>query len=207
MTSRVPRPERRARLRRPARGPPRWAAGSRTTPWSVPPLPTSNCGLTSATIGAAGGPARRVEAIGAEDEPERDERDVDHGEVDRLAEGLGGQRAGRSSGRGRRPAGRGATRSASWPRPTSTAWTRAAPRWSRTSVKPPVEAPASRQTRPGRVDLERVEGGRELVAAAARRTDRGSTTAIARPASTRSPALRSSAPASPSPRDADPAER
>src|SRR2546430_150554 len=45
---------------------------------------------------------------------------------------------------------RGSLRSlaSSWPTPTSTAYTRAAPRWSRQSVKPPVEAPTSRQTRP-----------------------------------------------------------
>src|SRR5439155_1374592 len=45
---------------------------------------------------------------------------------------------------------RGSLRSltSSWPVPTSTAYTRAAPRCSRQSVKPPVEAPTSRQTRP-----------------------------------------------------------
>ena len=60
-----------------------------------------------------------------------------------------------------------AMRSASWPRPTSTAWTRAAPRWSRTSVKPPVDAPDVEADEPGRIDPERVERRRELVAAAA----------------------------------------
>ena len=40
------------------------------------------------------------------------------------------------------------SRSWSWPRPTSSAITRAAPRWSRTSVKPPVEAPTSSASRP-----------------------------------------------------------
>ena len=39
-------------------------------------------------------------------------------------------------------------RGCSWPCPTSSAITRAAPRWSRTSVNPPVEAPRSRQSRP-----------------------------------------------------------
>src|SRR6478609_7027477 len=45
---------------------------------------------------------------------------------------------------------RGSPRSAqaSWPYPTSTATTSAAPRRSSTSVKPPVDAPASRQRRP-----------------------------------------------------------
>ncbi len=37
---------------------------------------------------------------------------------------------------------------ASWPYPTSTAMTCAAPARSRTSVKPPVDAPASRHLRP-----------------------------------------------------------
>jgi hypothetical protein len=40
------------------------------------------------------------------------------------------------------------SRSCSWPRPTSTATTVEAPAWSKASVKPPVEAPASRQRRP-----------------------------------------------------------
>ena len=101
----------------------------------------------------------------AQDERERDERHVDDGQVDRLAERLGGQRP------GVRPIVDDDARvpgepSASWPRPTSTAWTRAAPRWSRTSVKPPVEAPR-RGRQPRRVDPERVERGRELVTAAA----------------------------------------
>ncbi len=34
-------------------------------------------------------------------------------------------------------------------------------------MKPPVDAPTSRAASPGRIDLERVERGRELVAAAA----------------------------------------
>src|SRR5262249_9783823 len=39
-------------------------------------------------------------------------------------------------------------RQSNWPRPTSMATTRAAPRCSRQSVNPPVEAPMSRQTLP-----------------------------------------------------------
>ncbi len=47
-----------------------------------------------------------------------------------------------------RTRGSAARRGSSWPRPTSTATTWRAPRLSRTSVKPPVEAPTSRHTRP-----------------------------------------------------------
>ena len=57
--------------------------------------------------------------------------------------------------------------SASWPRPTSTAYTRRAPRWSRTSVKPPVDAPDVEAAPARRVDAERIERRRELVAAPA----------------------------------------
>ncbi len=63
---------------------------------------------------------------------------------------------------------RGSSRSdhASWPRPTSTATTCAAPAWSRQSVNPPVEAPASRARRPRTVDREALERGGELLAPA-----------------------------------------
>ena len=49
----------------------RWMAGSRTTPWSVRPLPASNWGLTRATMSAAGGERRGDRP---EDLVERDER-------------------------------------------------------------------------------------------------------------------------------------
>ena len=63
---------------------------------------------------------------------------------------------------------RGSLRSdhASWPRPTSIATTCAAPRWSRQSVNPPVDAPTSTARAPVDVDAERVERARELGAAA-----------------------------------------
>ena len=61
----------------------RWTAGSRTTPWSVRPRPASNWGLTRATI-ARPGAGRSVARDRPEHEPERDERDVDDRQVDRL---------------------------------------------------------------------------------------------------------------------------
>ena len=57
-------------------------------------------------------------------------------------------------------------RQSSSPYATSSAITWAAPRWSRQSVKPPVEAPTSSAMRPSTGTLERVEGVRELHAAA-----------------------------------------
>ena len=63
---------------------------------------------------------------------------------------------------------RGSWRSfqASWPRPTSTAWTRAAPCASSTSVKPPVEAPISSADRAADPNCEMVERGSQLEPAA-----------------------------------------
>ena len=55
----------------------------------------------------------------------------------------------------------------SWPWPTSTATTEAAPAWSRQSVKPPVEAPASRARRPVGSMSKRSRAARELLAAPA----------------------------------------
>ena len=62
--------------------------------------------------------------------------------------------------------GSAASRGSNWPWPTSTATTERAPRVSSTSVKPPVEAPTSRQARPRGIELEGVERGGELEAAA-----------------------------------------
>ena len=91
--------------------------------------------------------------------------DVDDGQVDRL----GAARPGRASGRcplvATRPAGRAAGDRRAGPARRRRRSTRRAPRWSRTSVKPPVDAPTSRQVQPGRVDRERVERRRQLVAA------------------------------------------
>ena len=56
---------------------------------------------------------------------------------------------------------RGSWRSRQWirPRPTSIAYTFAAPRRSRTSVNPPVEAPMSAQTRPAGSTSKRSSAG------------------------------------------------
>ena len=59
------------------------------------------------------------------------------------------------------------SRQSSWPRPTSSAMTLAAPRCSSTSVKPPVDAPTSSARRPDGSMREDVERVRELDAAAA----------------------------------------
>ena len=66
----------------------RWIAGSRTTPLSVLPLPASNWGLTSATIWPPAGERRRDRA---EDLGQRDEGDVDRDERDRLGKAVGRQ--------------------------------------------------------------------------------------------------------------------
>ena len=66
-----------------------------------------------------------------------------------------------------RTRGSAARRGSNCPWPTSTATTRLAPRASSTSVKPPVEAPRSRQAKPRGVEPERVErrGGAQHLAA------------------------------------------
>ena len=146
ITPRRPSPSGR-RVRRPAPGPrdERPDRGRRRA--RSRPCPTSNWGLTSATIGRRRR-GRSVDAIGAEDQGERDERDVDDGEVDRLAAASPAS-ASRAFVRSRRRRGdrRGADRRAGRAprRPRRHA---PRPRWSRTSVKPPVEAPTSRQTSP-----------------------------------------------------------
>ena len=135
----------------------------------------------------------------AEDQVERDERDVDRRDVDRLGQGRRGQLAGvgplhRHHARVARGAFRPAARD-----PRRERRRGVAPRCNRTSVKPPVEAPTSSAIEAGRVDLERVERRRELVAAAAhvrlgfRRRQSGRRPRSGRPACGRSRA------ASPSP--------
>ena len=122
----------------------RWMAGSRTTPRSVRPLPASNWGLTRATIGARG-PERRDDR--PEDLVERDERDVDDGEVDRLGQGLGGQRAGVGPLQAD-DAGVATKRLGELSTTHVESVDAPAPRCNRTSVKPPVEAPTSSAVRP-----------------------------------------------------------
>ena len=73
-----------------------------------------------------------------------------------------------------------ATRSASCPARRRRRGRGRAPRWSRTSVKPPVEAPASRQTSPAGSIPKASSAAAQLVAAAAARTARARSTAIGR---------------------------
>ena len=165
MTARVPRPAACARRRRPLQD---LAMDRRVADDAVvrPALAGLELRLDQRDDrGRRAGERRRDRP---EDQRERDERDVDGGEVDRLGQASRrsgvrafvrsiettrgsraerARRAGRDRRRERRPA--------------------LAPRCSRTSVKPPVDAPTSRRDEPGRVDPERVERGRELVAAAA----------------------------------------
>ena len=85
MTARVPSPSAAAALDGLAQDAAMDRAGrGRRRPWRRP-LPASNWGFTSATIGPP--PSRRIERDRAEDEAERDERDVDDGEVDGLRAG------------------------------------------------------------------------------------------------------------------------
>ena len=101
-----------------------------------------------------------------DDHGERDERDVDDDGVDEPADRVGvasrmlvrSMTVTRSSAR---------SRGCSWPCPTSRAITRRAPRESRQSVNPPVDAPTSRTTSPVTSTPKCVERGVELLAAAA----------------------------------------
>ena len=80
------------------------------------------------------------------------------------------------------------SRASSCPRPTSSAMTRAAPRWSRQSTKPPVEAPTSSAERPA-TSIPNVSSAASSFSPA-RETNRGrSLRARAAPESTRVPAL------------------
>ena len=119
---------------------------------------------------------------------QRDERDVD---VARSG-GTEGPRAagcGRSRAPSPRRAGRCEASSRAGRSRRRARSTRAAPRWSRQSVKPPVEAPTSRQRRPGHVDAR---APRERARASARRGRRSG----ARPATRSSASAGTSCPAS-----------
>src|SRR5512133_1798557 len=77
---------------------------------------------------------------------------------------------------------------ASWPYPTSTALTRAAPRWRRQSVKPPVDAPTSSAAAPPG-SIPKVSSAPESFSPP-RDTKRGpSVTSIDAPSRTAAPAL------------------
>src|SRR5437016_4772164 len=119
--------------------------GSRTTPpLPTAPRPTSNCGFTSATSSPPG--ASRPNAAGRTFSSEMNETSTV------TTSGASAKRRG-SSARAficSMTTTRGSLRSltSSCPDPTSIAKTLAAPRWSRQSVKPPVEAPTSAQILP-----------------------------------------------------------
>src|SRR6266540_2979867 len=124
---------------------PAHARGSRTTPpLPTASLPASNCGLTSSSRSPPG----RVAAAraGSTSRSEMNDRSA-------TVRSTWPPIASASRKRTLRPSctwtrGWLRSRASSCPWPTSTAITRAAPRSSSTSVKPPVDAPASRQRRP-----------------------------------------------------------
>src|SRR5262249_31510643 len=115
-----------------------------TPPLPTRSLPTSNCGLTRSTKSASG--LAQAISAGSTRPSEMNERSA----VTRSGAGA------TCSGRNWRTLTRSSTvtrssvrnAQASWPYPTSTAMTCAAPARSRTSVNPPVDAPASRHLRP-----------------------------------------------------------
>src|SRR5213594_553325 len=123
----------------------RWSAGSRTTPpLPTASRPTSNWGFTSAMTSPRGASTPNTEGRTFSNEMNATSMTASVGCSPKIRG---------SSARAlvfSMTTTRGSLRSlaSSWPTPTSTAYTRAAPRWSRQSVKPPVEAPTSRQTRP-----------------------------------------------------------
>ena len=150
--------------RRPAPRPPRnCGIGRPRRPRPRGPCPTSNCGFTMGTISASAD-AQDVSAGSTVASEMNDRSATTRSTGPPIA--VGGQfadvgalqhdhprvgcavttPAGRSRRRPRRP--------------------RAAPRSSRTSVKPPVEAPASRQRRPSTRQAERIERADQLVRAA-----------------------------------------
>src|SRR5215207_2709686 len=123
----------------------RCTAGSRTTPpLPMRARPASNCGFTSSTRSPSGAVQRA--SAGATVTSEMNERSATvRSTAPPRSLGSRWRTLARS-----RTVTRGSSRSdqASWPRPTSTASTCTAPAWRRQSVKPPVEAPASRARRP-----------------------------------------------------------
>ena len=136
-------PATRGRLRRHRRSTRPWISGSRITPpRPTSSRPASNCGLTRTSASqpgfasrSAGGNAMRT----LMNETSHVTRSGANGSSVSSRAFVRSSTVTRGSFR---------SRAWSWPRPTSSAITRAAPRWSRTSVKPPVDAPTSRASRP-----------------------------------------------------------
>src|SRR5215472_7111583 len=123
----------------------RRSTGSRTTPpGPTRSLPTSNCGLTSSTKSASG-VAQRTSAGRTRLSEMKERSAVTRSGAGATCCGCSWRTLTRSS-----TVTRSSERNAqaSWPYPTSTAVTCAAPLRSSTSVKPPVDAPASRHLRP-----------------------------------------------------------
>ena len=123
----------------------RWTAGSVTSPPRRTWLrPASNCGLISNTASAPS--AATPASAGATSRREMNDRSATTRSTGSPTSARVRWRALRRS----RTVTRGSLRSdqASWPVPTSTATTEAAPCCRRQSVNPPVEAPASSARRP-----------------------------------------------------------
>src|SRR5690606_7480764 len=143
-TPATPRPSASAAAATPSTASARWA-GSRTTPPApTRPRPTSNCGLTSSSRSPSG--AVQAARAGSTSRREMNDRSATvRSTWPPMRSGVRSRTLVRS-----RTRTRGSVRNdqASCPYPTSTATTSAAPARSRTSVKPPVDAPASRQRRP-----------------------------------------------------------
>ena len=136
----------------------------------MPPRPTSNCGLISSTKSAPGSAVcdQRGQHLGERDEGEvGDDQAGALGHPGGRGDVLGGGVAHVDPLDEGEPRLVGEHRGASWPCPTSTAMTSAAPRSSSTWLNPPVDAPASSAVRPVDVDAEGVQGGDEFVGASA----------------------------------------
>src|SRR4029077_16629884 len=164
----------------------RHTSGSRMTP----PRPTcarpaSNCGFTRTTE-AAPRDAHRASA-GSARRSEMKERSAT------TTAGMYGSIVGARSRTFVRSitVTRGSIRrlQASGPSPTSTAITRAAPRWRRQSVNPPVEAPASRQSRPPGSTAKRSSAAASLPPARDTKARGGAESATEASAATSDPAL------------------
>ena len=141
------RPVRVRPRRRPRRAPPRPAAPDRAPrPPSHAFRPTSNCGFTIGQIAvrARAGHQRR------QDQAQRDERQVGDGEVDRAADRLRRQRTHVGAFQDGHP-GITTQRPGQLPVPHVDRDHLGRASRNSTSVKPPVEAPASRQRRPATV--------------------------------------------------------
>ena len=131
------------------------------------PRPTSNCGFTSSEQLGARARAR----ASARQQQRRSEMkdDVDRHELDRRSAHVAPARERARVACARARATRGSSRRRACELAVADVDARrrgARPRWSRQSVKPPVEAPTSRQTRPARIDAEVGERAGELLAAA-----------------------------------------